>query len=51
MESTLNAGAQTSAKADEEKMRHDRRAKLKELNLNPKNQGAYHAPSYISKID
>jgi hypothetical protein len=41
MESTLNVGAQSSTKADEEKMRHDRRAKLKELNSNPKNQGPY----------
>jgi hypothetical protein len=39
MESTLNIGAQSSAKTDEEKMRYDRRAKLKQLNLNPKNQG------------
>lgn len=35
-------GAQSSTKTDEEKIRYDKRAKLKELNLNPKNQGLSH---------
>jgi hypothetical protein len=48
MESTSNMSAQPSAKTDEEKIRYDRRARLKELNLNTRNQGPYDTHTFYT---